>query len=270
MLANEQYYKITKQLISKSIGSRTADRDQKAEDDKAKIMQCISFTEKLFPRVVLSLCRESHDHVSYISPYCNDILGLSSEYLKSLSIHGFIKLIHKDDIKGFNDCLAYVVSQKIDLREEYRIQYYYRIKNTAEEIVYVEDERIVMDSGSGRSVYLGLLKNITADSSFGGTKVKIYKRVNGRYLLLQEYQPRAEVNGLTARQRDIINLIMMGLGNQEIAERLSLSIYTIKNHKQTLFRKLGIGTSLELTSLIKNINGGSSHEGIVSDTPQIN
>jgi pimeloyl-ACP methyl ester carboxylesterase/DNA-binding CsgD family transcriptional regulator len=47
---------------------------------------------------------------------------------------------------------------------------------------------------------------------------------------------------LTARERGILALITEGLSNAEIAERLSLSEKTVRNHTSSVFDKLGVWT----------------------------
>jgi DNA-binding NarL/FixJ family response regulator len=45
---------------------------------------------------------------------------------------------------------------------------------------------------------------------------------------------------LTAREREVLTLLTEGLGNADIAERLSLSEKTVRNHVSNLFDKLGV------------------------------
>jgi DNA-binding NarL/FixJ family response regulator len=45
---------------------------------------------------------------------------------------------------------------------------------------------------------------------------------------------------LTARERQVLELISQSFSNKEIAERLSLSTYTIKNHVHRILKKLRI------------------------------
>jgi RNA polymerase sigma factor (sigma-70 family) len=47
---------------------------------------------------------------------------------------------------------------------------------------------------------------------------------------------------LSPREREVLELITEGLGNAEIAERLSISEKTVRNHVSHLFDKLGVWT----------------------------
>src|SRR5690606_24823539 len=51
---------------------------------------------------------------------------------------------------------------------------------------------------------------------------------------------------LTPRERDIVHLVLLGFPTAKIAERLGLSVNTIKNHKKRLYLKLDITTEREL------------------------
>src|SRR6185503_18785849 len=49
-------------------------------------------------------------------------------------------------------------------------------------------------------------------------------------------------DSLTAREREVLALITEGLGNAAIAERLSISDKTVRNHVSNIFDKLGVWT----------------------------
>ena len=53
---------------------------------------------------------------------------------------------------------------------------------------------------------------------------------------------RAEVLRLTAREREILDLLALGLSNKEIAMRLGVRLSTIKNHVHNLMCKLDVTT----------------------------
>jgi len=50
---------------------------------------------------------------------------------------------------------------------------------------------------------------------------------------------------LTKREVEILNMIGIGKSNKDIAEELSISYWTVKNHVNNLFTKLGIHTRAE-------------------------
>ena len=62
------------------------------------------------------------------------------------------------------------------------------------------------------------------------------------YLVTYETAPITPLGSslLTTRQREIFDLIVIGLSNKEIARTLGLSVGTVKIHINKLFEKLGV------------------------------
>jgi two-component system response regulator DevR len=54
---------------------------------------------------------------------------------------------------------------------------------------------------------------------------------------------------LTQREREVLSLVAEGLSNQAIADRLVLSINTVRNHVQSLLNKLGAHSKLEAVAI---------------------
>lgn len=57
---------------------------------------------------------------------------------------------------------------------------------------------------------------------------------------------RHAVPPLTARERDLIDLWVQGLGDREAAERLGVSYATIRSYGRTLRQKLGVGSRAQV------------------------
>ena len=61
------------------------------------------------------------------------------------------------------------------------------------------------------------------------------------------FRPQREaLFGLSRREQELVRLIRGGFSNKEIANRLCLSEYTIKNHVHRILRKVGATGRLEI------------------------
>lgn len=63
-------------------------------------------------------------------------------------------------------------------------------------------------------------------------------------------EAREAIGLLTPRERQISKLLLQGVPNHGIAERLSLSVRTVENHRTSLYRKLRVNSYEELKSLL--------------------
>lgn len=60
----------------------------------------------------------------------------------------------------------------------------------------------------------------------------------------------AEQHFLTEREREVMELAYMKMTNPEIADKLCISKYTVKNHMHNIFEKLDISTRSDLVLLV--------------------
>ena len=59
--------------------------------------------------------------------------------------------------------------------------------------------------------------------------------------------------GITAREIEVIRLSADGLSAAAIAEKLHVSVYTIKNHKQNIYLKMGVRNNAEMLRLANQL-----------------
>jgi DNA-binding NarL/FixJ family response regulator len=85
----------------------------------------------------------------------------------------------------------------------------------------------------------------------------------GQVCVPRRHANRAERPGLSTRERQVIGLVALGLGNGEIAQRLFVSESTVKSHLSSSFTKLGVRSRHEAAELIVNPTFGLAH-GIMS------
>lgn len=60
-----------------------------------------------------------------------------------------------------------------------------------------------------------------------------------------------KISDLTKREKEIVNLIMNGLTNKEIATHLSISANTVKVHTKNIYEKLNVSDRLSLFSYLR-------------------
>lgn len=63
---------------------------------------------------------------------------------------------------------------------------------------------------------------------------------------VRETDDRAALDGLTEREQEVLKLIADGLTNQEIAERLTISVKTVERHRANIMSKLNLHSRTEL------------------------
>lgn len=71
-------------------------------------------------------------------------------------------------------------------------------------------------------------------------RINELKRLNDAESMQQLHNRRSQCEELTAREREVLNLMALGSTNQEIAESLVIEVGTVKNHVHNIFRKLDI------------------------------
>ena len=106
---------------------------------------------------------------------------------------------------------------------------------------------------AGRPVWLNV-SVLSTEGEQGPVVVHLFRDVTAAKELVRliherlEPAPSSETNGASAlsrREREVLRLLVEGLGNAAIAERLSLHGGTIRNYVGSVFAKLGVHSRLQ-------------------------
>jgi DNA-binding NarL/FixJ family response regulator len=70
-------------------------------------------------------------------------------------------------------------------------------------------------------------------------------------------QARSTRRALTAREKQVLALVVMGFGNRDIAAKLRVTDRTVKSHLSSVFRKLGVTSRHEATAAVLDSETGT-------------
>lgn len=77
---------------------------------------------------------------------------------------------------------------------------------------------------------------------------------DGQHDLLPHVVPDAATRNrnyeLTAREAEVLYWVRIGKTNSEIASILEISVFTVKNHMQSIFKKLGVGNRTQAVAML--------------------
>jgi DNA-binding NarL/FixJ family response regulator len=117
--------------------------------------------------------------------------------------------------------------------------------------VYEDPDRIFRALRSGASGYL--LKRSAPDEVLnamrevqqgsGAMSGEIARKVIEYFR--EQVTSKAEVDSLTSREREILELVVHGLSNKEISDRLSLTVESVRWHLKNIYQKLHVHSRTE-------------------------
>jgi NarL family two-component system response regulator LiaR len=116
---------------------------------------------------------------------------------------------------------------------------------------FQEDELVRNAMKAGAVGYL--LKNVSARELAAAIRAakdgKMTLSPEAVQALVRATQAAAETNDLTDREREVLRLMVEGLNNAEIAERLVVSLSTVKYHISNILMKLGVDNRVAAVTL---------------------
>lgn len=123
-----------------------------------------------------------------------------------------------------------------------------------------------MPAYAKRMMQLGAMGYVTKNSSKDEMIKAILEVSNGRKYIcdevknilaqkeLEEETVQGDMNNLSRREIDIIQLIKQGLSSKEIALKLDISLKTVEVHRYNILKKLKLKNTAALVNFI-NVNG---------------
>lgn len=213
-------------------------------------------------------------HLEYMSRQCmwifdyykNNFYYLSKntgfykneEYLK-VSENGFdyfIRNTHPDDVLYVlsiqNNAWEFLKNVKSDdLVTDYKVAFTFRIQNTLGHYIFVSQQVKVIETDEFNNIWLalGLIEEIDNRLTF---LPYIENTASGKRLVfdnLSKHKQEYKAPKLSSQEMNLLTYLVHNLKQAEIANRMNISLHTLKNHRKSLYKKLHAANKREL---IKN------------------
>lgn len=102
---------------------------------------------------------------------------------------------------------------------------------------------------SGKDVCIDELLRGLATVAAGGSwfAPRLLSQIHG--VLREQWEVAGKLSSLSARERDVLTLLVDGRSRAQIADTLYLSINTVRSHVRSVLRKLDVHSSLEAVGI---------------------
>jgi DNA-binding CsgD family transcriptional regulator len=227
-------------------------------NDASWILPAVNFLESCMHESVLILCKVNHLTIQHVSRNAEHLLGYSSDYLKRLSPEEYFDLVHPDDqlaVKRFYEKMELHSKSEGYQPEVWRFDFHYRLRMTNGTYEMIQNSKMAFLHSSNRYIYYSLMRILPKGERFNAPYFVLNKKVNSSFRSVNVYVPPTEqVDVPTHRELEVLKCLDACMTTEEIANTLSVSISTIKNHKTNLFRKLTAHTTLHALNNARKMN----------------
>ncbi|MBZ0307567.1 MAG: response regulator transcription factor [Anaerolineae bacterium] len=125
------------------------------------------------------------------------------------------------------------------------------------------EERLIKDVLEAGAISY-LFKKISADDLAKAIRaahkgISTYASEVTDILVKSLQKPQSVFETLTPREHEVLSLMVKGLGNNEIADSLTISLSTTKSHVSSVLAKLGVASRTEAIVMVleHNLNSGA-------------
>ena len=232
-----------------------------------------------YPSVITNTDQKKPTHITKIEKFLADMLSIGENYYYGLNLfNGSIEGCHPSILKIHNlKEIPNHINQIFDLihpedqdfvlqAEEACIEKFLHL-NKEDAMFYKASYCFRMRTQNGYQLFHHQAINIAIDENQRlvkalniHTNIQHITPINNKVILINGFGPKTESyyiskensrtktpqSNLTAREQEILQLVANGFSSEEIADKLSLSIHTIKTHRKNILSKTQTKNSSEL------------------------
>lgn len=211
--------------------------------------------ERLFPTWVI-VRFDSELHIQFISNNCASFFGYSPQQLKHIRFEDFLHHLHPQDKPAYlrlrqrmEELIQQLPAQEL---AQYRFVLNYRLRRGDGTYFHAHAERIFLPTEAGGYDSFILFRDMSEEKPFLQVQLEWYRLVKGIYRKVNNYVPLGVAHAVTQRETEILHLIKEGYSSKAIADKLSISLHTVRNHRSNLFKKMQAKNMVDLLNAVES------------------
>ena len=217
-----------------------------------------SYNNALTPFLIID--HSTMDYL-YASENMRRQLGYSSKELVKGGMELTLETLHPEDVDRLtilhSDLFKIYYSIPESKRSNYKFTYESRLKRTDGKYVWIMQEVFFPVCDENNNPLLSVTNTISIDHIKLGDTITLtaqrYDEKNCSFIEFSKKYPLEDnIQQLTPRELEILQMISEGYLTKEIADKLYVSILTVNKHRQNMLRKTNAGTISELVGNAKD------------------
>lgn len=196
----------------------------------------------------------------YVSESVKQVLGYHKAVLNNSNMASFMRLVPEEDRFFLMKVYAHIYDyyQQIPTEDKgfYRFDFNYRVQRADKRFISVVQQIMFLQSSPNGFplIELSLLTDFSTYKNSPQIQLQIFKLEDGIYKKVISYQYDENLDKLTEREREIIDLIAIGLTDKEIADKIYISLHTVKTHRKHIVQKTNSRNTVEAVNKYLTIN----------------
>lgn len=188
---------------------------------------------------------------AYVSSSVKEVLGYHKAFLSNGTMSNYLRLIPAEDRcllkKVFSDIHEYYQQIPLEEKQLYRFDFNYRVQRADQRYISILQQTMFLQSSESGFplIELSLLTDFSTYKSNSLIQLQIFKQQNGCYKRVAACQYDDCLDKLTDREKEVLSLIAQGLTDKQIADKMFISLHTVKTHRKHIISKTGSRNTAE-------------------------
>lgn len=228
--------------------------EQKLKDELAALSKTIGISEGL----VIACFDYRNLSLAFFTGNVEQLSGYPESMFRNKGMETSFTMIHPDDrpeLFRFQK-IVFDAFHSLSIQERHTFEFSYTtrwVHRTTQEIIWMTSKvrPYVIDEAGNFIMDLHIIVQlITPPKSKNYDWNYSYTKEDGSKIFVSKNSPTDKAVKLTAKEREIVDLILEGKESKEISDVLNISVNTVATHRKNILRKLGARNVGEMVKIL--------------------